>query len=83
MKTASRWLDDEKEAINNIANVMDDVESHPSRMIKLVSYIDENLFDEKIVVFTDQIETFDAYYEVFKRIFGDEVTGYAESINRD
>lgn len=83
VKTASRWLDDEKEAINNIANVMDDVESHPSRMIKLVSYIDENLFDEKIVVFTDQIETFDAYYEVFKRIFGDEVTGYAESINRD
>ncbi len=83
IKTASRWLDDENEAVNNIANVMDDVEGHPSRMLKLVSYIDENLFDEKVVVFTDQIETFDAYYDVFKQIFGEEVTGFAESIDRD
>lgn len=83
IKTASRWLDDENEAVNNIANVMDDVEGHPSRMLKLVRYIDENLFDEKVVVFTDQIETFDAYYDVFKQIFGEEVTGFAESIDRD
>lgn len=83
IKTASRWMDDENDAVYDIANMMDDVEGHPSRLLKLLNYIDENLFDEKVVVFTDQIETFDAYYEIFKQIFGDEVTGFAESIDRE
>lgn len=83
IKTASRWLEEEETAINNIADVMDDIESHPSRLVNLINYIDQELFGEKIVIFTDQIETFNAYYKVFKDVFGDEVTGFAESINRD
>lgn len=82
-RTASRWLDDEIETVNNLSNIMDDVECHPSRLIKLVNYIDEELFGKKIVVFTDQIETFDAYYDVLKRVFGEEVTGFSESLDRD
>ena len=62
---------------------MDDIESHPSRLVNLINHIDQELFGEKIVIFTDQIETFNAYYKVFKDVFGDEVTGFAESINRD
>lgn len=83
IKTASRWLEEEETAINNIADVMDDIESHPSRLFNLINHIDQELFGEKIVIFTDQIETFNAYYKVFKDVFGDEVTGFAESINRD
>lgn len=83
IKTASRWLEEEETAINNIADVMDDIESHPSRLVNLINHIDQELFGEKIVIFTDQIETFNAYYKVFKDVFGDEVTGFAESINRD
>ena len=83
IRTASRWLEEEEAAVNNLADVMDDIEIHPSRLFNLINYIDQELFGEKIVVFTDQIETFNAYYEVFKDAFGDEVTGFAESINRD
>lgn len=83
IKTAERWLADEDETIENFADVMDDVDSHPSRLAKLVSFIDEELFGEKIVIFTDQIETFDAYYKVLTQSFGDEVTGFAQSIDRD
>lgn len=83
IKTATRWLDEEIDAVKNLANIMDDVETHPSRLIKLVHYIDEELFGKKVVVFTDQIETFDAYYDVLRGIFGDEVTGFSESIDRD
>lgn len=81
--TASRWLEEEEIAINNLADVMDDIESHPSRLVNMINHIDQELFGEKIVVFTDQIETFNAYYKVFKDVFGDEVTGFSESINRD
>lgn len=83
IKTASRWLEEEETVINNLADVMDDIESHPSRLVNLINYIDQELFGEKIIIFTDQIETFNAYYKVFKDVFGDEVTGFAESINRD
>jgi len=83
IKTAERWLADEDEAIENFADIMDDVDSHPSRLVKLISYIDEELFGEKIVIFTDQIETFDVYYKVLTQSFGDEVTGFAQSIDRD
>lgn len=62
---------DEDEAIENFADIMDDVDSHPSRLVKLISYIDEELFGEKIVIFTDQIETFDVYYKVLTQSFGD------------
>lgn len=82
IKTASRWLEEET-AVDNLADVMDDIESHPSRLVNLINHIDQELFGEKIVIFTDQIETFNAYYKVFKDVFGDEVTGFAESINRD
>lgn len=83
IKTAERWMADEDEAIEKFSDVMDDVDSHPSRLAKLISYIDEELFGEKIVIFTDQIETFNAYYKVLTQSFGEEVTGFSESIDRD
>lgn len=83
IRTAERWLTDEDETIERMADVLDDVNSHPTRLVKLISYIDEKLFGEKIVIFTDQAETFDVYYQVLKQSFGDEVTGFAQSISRD
>ena len=83
IRTANRWLTDEDETIERMADVLDDVNSHPTRLVKLISYIDEKLFGEKIVIFTDQTETFDVYYQVLKQSFGDEVTGFEQSISRD
>ncbi len=83
IRTAKRWLIDEDETIERMADVLDDVDSHPTRLVKLISYIDENLFGEKIVIFTNQAETFDVYYRVLKQSFGDEVTGFSQAINRD
>lgn len=81
MKSAERWREDEDEAITNIADLLDDVSAHPSRLIKLVHFIDTELFGKKIVVFTDHIETFDVYYNVLKEAFGGEVAGFSKDIN--
>ena len=83
IRTAKRWLIDEDETIERMADVLDDVEAHPLRLVKLISYIDEKLFGEKIVIFTDQAETFDVYYRVLKQSFGEEVTAFSRSISRD
>lgn len=83
IKNAERWLQDENDAVENIADLLDDVDQHPSRLLLLLNYIDENLFGKKVVLFTDHIETFQAYYRVFKDAFGDEVTGFGRSISQE
>ncbi len=83
LKSAKRWLQDENDALDNIADLLDDVTLHPSRLLLLMNYIDENLFGKKIVVFTDHTETFKEYYHVFKEAFGEEVTGFGRSIPQE
>ena len=82
-KAADRWLEYETEAIDNLADTLDDINSHPSRLIKLISFIDTDLFGKKVVVFTDHIETFNVYYKTLCNAFGEEVTGFAASLDRD
>ena len=82
-KAADRWLEYENEAIDNLADTLDDIDAYPSRLMKLINFIDTELFGEKIVVFTDHIETFDVYYKTLCEAFGDEVTGFSETLNKD
>lgn len=79
--SAERWIVDEDEAIANIADLLDDVDEHPSRLIKLLYFIDTELFGKKVVVFTDHIETFDVYYNLLREMYGDEVTGFSKNID--
>lgn len=81
MKSAQEWLADENRVIDNLADSMDQVDEHPSRLLKLISYIDTELFGQKVVVFTDQSETFCVFYQMLQAAFGDEVTGFAESLD--
>lgn len=60
-KSADRWIQDEDEIIEQMADVLDDVDSHPSRLVKLIHYIETEVFNKKVVIFTDQIETFNVY----------------------
>ena len=83
IRSAERWVEDENEALENIPDLLDDISQHPSRLLHLLNYVDENLFGEKIVLFTDHEETFNKYYHVFKDAFGDEVTGFGRTIPED
>lgn len=83
MTSAKRWEEDENEAIDNISDILDDIDNHPSRLIKIISYIESNLFGKKVVVFTDHIETFNVYYKALYNSFGEEVTCYSSFINQD
>lgn len=83
IKSAARWVEDENEVVNGLADVLDDIESHPSRLTKLIHYIDTELFGKKVVVFTDHIETFSKYYSVLKDAFGDEVTGFSTILDKE
>lgn len=82
-ESCHRWLVDENDAVDNLSDIMDDVDSHPSRLVRLIDYVDEHLFGKKVVIFTSEEETFNEYYKVFYQAFGDEVTAYGKSIPQD
>ena len=81
-KSAQRWLEDEDEVYQDLANAMDDVNGHPSRLLKLIDYIDTELFEKKTVIFTDQPETFEVFCKMLQSAFGDEVTCFGASIDK-
>lgn len=83
LKAADRWVEDENEVLENMADILDDVDAHPSRLVKLISFIETELFNKKIVIFTDHIETFEIYKKALYDAFGDEVTAFSTKMNRD
>lgn len=82
-KSADRWVEDEDGILQNMTEILDDVEAHPSRLVNIVSYIETNLFNKKAVVFTDHIETFDVYHKVLYEVFGEEVAGFSVEMDKD
>ena len=83
LASANRWVLDENSIIENISDVLDDADSHPSRLVRLLEFVDTNLYGKKVVIFTDYNETFDTYYKVFHEAFGDEVTGFSKTMDPD
>ena len=82
-KSADRWVEDEDETLENMIDILDDIESHPSRLVKLINYIETELFGKKVVVFTDHLETFEIYNKVLYETFGDEVAAFSTNMDRD
>lgn len=82
-KSADRWVEDENEILLRMTDALDDVETHPSRLVKIVSYIETELLDKKAVVFTDHAETFDVYGKVLYDTFGDEVVSFSTDMDQN
>ncbi len=82
-KSADRWVEDENEILDNITDILDDISVHPSRLVKIINYIETELLDKKVVVFTDHIETFEIYSKMLYETFGDEVVDFSTNMDRD
>ena len=83
IKAANSWRFNEDDAVSNLADILDEPETHPSRLIKIISYIDLKLLDSKVVLFTDFPETFDHYYYVLKNAYQDAVVAFGDSIEEE
>lgn len=56
-----RWTMYEQDIAENIVDVLDNPDEYSSRIIKTMYYLDEFVGDNKVVLFTNYQETFDAY----------------------
>lgn len=84
IKSANRWLEDEQDAVSNLADILDEPETHPSRLISLINKIDLSYSNCKIVMFTEFQETLEEYYTVFSSFFGEQsVVRFDQGISTD
>ena len=74
--TAANWERFENEIMNNIHEVLEDPvvydEYYSTRLMTVINLLYEDLYKEKIVLFTNYAETFNAYRNVLKSVFSDE-----------
>ena len=82
---ASQWVQYEEEIIDRIEDIMNDPGSFESyystRIVKVMDLLYDELFDQKVVVFTNNSKTFEVYKKVIERLFDkDEISFFGESL---
>lgn len=77
LKEVSGWYKEEKYICHNINDILDDPDNYPvqcnSRIVKLMNYLIEEILDQKVVLFTDYLDTFEVYKQTLIAVFGNEV----------
>lgn len=67
-----RWQAEEEDSLAHLEEALEDPDGHTSRLIRVIDYCDQNLFDKKVVLFTAHKETFDLYAKAFKKMYDEE-----------
>ena len=85
---AERWLSFEKDIVNHVVDMLDDPvkydDYYSTRMITVLNKVYDELYDQKVVLFTNYKGTFDAYRTALGRLFPEEeVSFFGSSMNKD
>lgn len=77
---ANYWLEAEKYNLDHICLILEEPdefnECYSTRMVKIIDTIYEELYDEKIVLFTNFKETFDVYKKILIKVFDDTTISF-------
>ena len=71
-ENAKEWLSAEEWMLKELDNVLAELYNYSSRMLGIVDFIDQEIYEEKVVVFTNYTETFEKYSQVLRVYFGEE-----------
>ena len=88
LTNAERWMNFEKDIIEHVADVIDDpvkyADYYSTRLVTALNTIYDELYDQKIVLFTNYKGTFDAYRSALGRLFpAEEVSFFGGGMNKD
>ncbi|MBR0576250.1 DEAD/DEAH box helicase family protein [Proteiniclasticum sp. BAD-10] len=83
---ADKWVVAEDHLVNNISEVLDDPGAYESdlctRLVSVMNLLFDELFDKKIVVFTNYIETFEAYRNAMEKVFpAEEISFFSAGLS--
>ena len=72
VENAKEWLSAEEWMLGEFDNVLAEPYNYSSRILGIVDFIDQEIYEEKVVVFTNYAETFEKYGQVLRAYFGEE-----------
>lgn len=67
-----RWEIYEQDIADRIVDALDTPDDYSSRILRTLYYLDENVGDSKIVLFTNSQETFDMYKEILTSFYTED-----------
>ena len=74
------WEKFEDEILRNLPDILDDPgayeEECSTRIVTVLNFLYEELFNAKVILFTNYAETFNAYHDALNKVFGDEVCSF-------
>ena len=77
---AQSWLSTENHLLKNIEDILDDPgtfeDEYNTRIVSVLNYIYDELYDKKIVIFTNYKETFAAYKTALEKVFPAEEVSF-------
>lgn len=76
ISNAEKWVKAENHTLSIVSDVLDDPDTYDpeycSRLISVMNLLYDELFDQKIVLFTNYAETFSAYRSALEKVFKPE-----------
>lgn len=66
---ALKWKDEEEYSVNEIDTLLENPDEFDQRFLAILDYIDQELYQDKVVVFTSFKETFEVYKSIFGKYF--------------
>jgi len=83
-ENAKEWLNAEERMLSELDNVLAEPYNYSSRILSIVDFIDQEIYEEKVVVFTNYADTFEKYGHVLKTYFGEEkIALFNKTMNED
>ena len=88
LTNSERWMSFEKDIIEHVADVIDDpvkyADYYSTRLVTVLNTVYDDLYDQKIVLFTNYKGTFDAYRSALGKLFpAEEVSFFGGGMNKD
>lgn len=74
-----KWMEEEKYAMNQISDSMDNPDEFNHRFLAVLDYIDQELYEDKIVIFTSFQKTFEIYKNILSTLYGDDELAFFNS----
>lgn len=80
VSAAQNWRKSEEYIVENIIDVLDDPDGytseHCTRLCSILNLLYDELYDQKIVLFTNELETFQAYRTALQNAFKDDEVSF-------
>ena len=80
---AQKWKNEESRELEKIKYFADDPYEHPTRLIQILDYIDQEAADKKVLLFTAFPETFAVYRKAFAALFRGKCCYFQKGMSAD